>query len=56
MAQKRSKTQIESKLGKDEYIIDQKIIDTTFNENKVKLQIFYNVYENIGEYQTIEGE
>lgn len=56
MALERSKKQIESKLADDEHIIYQKILDTTFDENKVKLEIFYNVYENIGEYQLIEGE
>lgn len=41
-------------LKENEYIINHKIINTNIKENELELKIFFSVYENITEYQTIE--
>lgn len=49
-----SKKKIEEKLNEDEYIKNYKILNKTKNSNSITLNIFFNVVENITEYQEIE--
>lgn len=47
-ALEKAKKQIESKLRKDEYIINQKILLIKTKDSKIILDVFFSVYENIG--------
>lgn len=40
-------------LLEDEYIIDYKVLDSKIIDKGVELKIFFNVLENVGEYQSI---
>lgn len=53
-AMKKSREQMENKLDKEEYIIDEKKLKVNIKESKIVLDIFYAVYENITEYAQIE--
>ena len=48
-----SKKKIEDKLNEDEYVKDYKILNKTKNSDSITLNIFFNVVENITEYQEI---
>lgn len=48
-----SKKKIEDKLNDDEYVKDYKILNKTKNRDSITLNIFFNVVENITEYQEI---
>ena len=50
---KRSDKSINDKLGKDEYIIDKKVLKKNVYSSKIELEIFYKVYENIGEQKEL---
>lgn len=50
MAIVRGKKEIESNLKEGEYIIDFKVLNVSFNENNIELEIFYNICENITDY------
>jgi len=52
-AVKYSKKKIEEKLNDDEYVKDYKILNKTKNSDSVTLNIFFNVIENITDYQEI---
>ena len=43
-------------LKSDEYIMDYKVLKTTTNDNKVIVDIFFTVFEDITDYEIIEGE
>lgn len=44
---------INNSLGKDEYIIDYKVLDSKIIDKGVEMKIFFSVCENIGEYVEI---
>ena len=48
------KEKIESKLNKEEFILDYKVIEKVNNKDSISVKIFYSVVEDIGEYQKIE--
>lgn len=50
---KRSDKGINAKLSRDEYIIDKKVLKKNVYSSKIELEIFYRVYENIGEEQEL---
>ena len=52
-AKKRSYNKIKSKLGKNERVLKQKVIEVSENENYVQVIIFYKIYENITSYGDI---
>ena len=47
---------MEEQLASDEKIIDYQVLKTNIKEDKVVLDIFFTVYENITSYSKIEGE
>lgn len=49
-----SKKKLESNLSNKEYIKDYKILNKIENEDSITLNIFFNIIENITEYQEIE--
>ena len=49
-----SKKKMEEKLKKGEYVKDYKILNKTKHSDSITLNIFFNVVENITEYQEIE--
>lgn len=51
---KYSENKINSKLKKDEYINNYKILNKEIHSDSITLNIFYSVIENITEYQEIE--
>lgn len=51
---KRSERVIKDKLASDEYIIDKKVLKNNKYSSKIEVEIFYKVYENIGEYKEPE--
>lgn len=53
-AEEKGLEKIKTNLKENEYIINHKIINTNIRENELELKIFFSVYENITEYQTIE--
>ena len=55
-ALKRSERVINEKLSSDEYIIDKKVLKINKYSSKIELEIFYKVYENIGEYREVIPE
>ncbi len=58
-AVRRSDKVINDKLNEDEYIIDKKVLKKIASSSKIELEVFYRVYENIGEVrnvETLEGE
>ena len=54
-AKLKSKEEISKRLGKDEYIINQKTLNFSDNGSKIILEMFFSVYEEIGEKRVIEG-
>ncbi len=50
-ALKRSERVINEKLNSDEYIIDKKVLKINKHSSKIEIEVFYKVYENIGEYK-----
>ncbi len=54
MATKRSREEMESKLKDGEYIIDEQKLKVEYEDNKIIVEIFYSVCENITEYRNIE--
>ena len=50
----QANTKMYEKLNEDETVIDYKILKTTIKDDKIILDIFYSVLENITEYQLIE--
>jgi len=50
---KRSDKSINDKLSTDEYIIDKKVLKKNVYSSKIELEIFYKVYENIGEQREL---
>ena len=55
-ALKRSERVINEKLSSDEYIIDKKVLKINKYSSKIEIEIFYKVYENIGEYREVTPE
>jgi len=53
-ASEKAQEQIKNNLKENEYIINHKVINTNIRENELELKIFFSIYENITEYQTIE--
>jgi len=49
-----AKNKMNDKLNDDENIIDYKVLKTTIKEDKIVLDMFFSVLENITEYQAIE--
>lgn len=49
-----AKIKMDNKLNDDESIIDYRILKTTIKDDKVILDVFFSVLENITEYQAIE--
>ena len=49
-------SKINETLDNDEKIIDYKVLNYNVEEDKVILDIFFTVYENITGYSKIEGE
>ena len=47
---------MKSKLNEKEYIIDTKKQKVEENNSKIILEVFFSVYEDITDYQLIEGE
>lgn len=54
-AEEKAISEMTSKLKENEYIINYKILNTNVKENELQLNIFFSIYENITEYQTIEN-
>lgn len=52
-ALEKGQKQIESKLGDDEYLISSNVLSSSCEVDKVVLNVFYTVYENITDYQII---
>jgi len=50
---KRADKSINTKLSQTEYIIDKKVLKINKYSSKIELEIFYKVYENIGEEREI---
>lgn len=46
-------TKIQDSLNKDEYIVDYKVLDSKIIDKGIEMKIFFNVCEQIGEYQEI---
>ena len=55
-ALKKGRSQIESKLDEDEYIISEKQLKVNIKESIIVVDIFYAVYENITGYVEIKEE
>ena len=55
-AEEKAIEQINKNLNEKEYIINYKILNTNIKENELELNIFFSVYENITDYQTIPQE
>lgn len=55
-AQQLGIEKIKSNLKENEYIIDHKILNTKIKENELELNMFFSVYEDITEYETIIEE
>ena len=53
---KRGDKGINASLGPDEYIIDKKVLKKNAYSSKIEVEIFYKVYENIGEKKEIVRE
>ena len=49
-----SKKKMEEKLKEGEYVKDYNILNKTKHSDSITLNIFFNVVENITEYQEIE--
>lgn len=47
---------IKSNLKENEYIINHKILNTNIKENELELNMFFSVYEDITDYETIIKE
>ena len=50
----QAKSKMNDKLKEDEYIIDYQILKTTIKEDKVILDMFFTVCEDITDYVLIE--
>lgn len=55
-AQELAIQKIKNNLKEDEYIIKYNILNTNIKENELELNMFFSVYEDITEYQTINKE
>lgn len=55
-ALKYAEEKMKSKLNEKEYIIDTKKLKVEENNSKIILEVFFSVYEDITDYQLIEGE
>ncbi len=58
---KRSDKSVNDSLDAEEYIIDKKVLKKNVYSSKIEVEVFYKVYENIGEKrviinETVEGE
>ena len=53
-ALKRSELQIKNRLNNDEYIISKKVLKKVVKNDKMYLEVFFKVYENIGVTSNIE--
>ena len=53
-AKKEARNKINLKLGKDERIIDENTLNFYNNGSKIIVDIFFSVYEEIGEEKVIE--
>ena len=47
--------QMKTTLKEKEYIINYKILNTNIKESELELNIFFSIYENITDYETIEN-
>ena len=54
MAMKEAKNKMLVKLKSDEYIISQKALNFSNNGSKIEMEIFFSVFEEIGEKKVIE--
>ena len=55
-AEEKAVEQIKSNLKEKEFIINYKILNTNIKESELELNIFFSIYENITEYETIQNE
>lgn len=55
-AEEKAINQIKNNLKENEYIIKHKILNKKIKENEIELNIFFSVYENITDYETINYE
>lgn len=56
LALEKSRKELENKLDDEEYIINEKQLKADVKDDKVVLEVFYAVYENITGYAEIEEE
>ncbi len=50
-AEEIAEKKIKSRLDNDEYVISKKTLNFTSNESKIKVDVFFKVYENITDYK-----
>lgn len=55
-AEKKSKIKIKESLKNDEYIIKEKVINSTEYEDHINIEIFYKVCEDITDYEDITDD
>ena len=53
-AKELSIEKMKKNLKKDEYIIRNKYLKSKVNENKIEVEMFFAIYENITDYKEIE--
>lgn len=51
----KAKDKISESLNSDEYIIDYKVLNSNIENDKVIVNVFFTVFENITNYELIEG-
>lgn len=54
-ATEKAINQMKNNLKEKEYIINYKILNTNIKESELELNIFFSIYENITDYETIEN-
>ena len=54
-ATEKAINQMKTTLKEKEYIINYKILNTNIKESELELNIFFSIYENITDYETIEN-
>ena len=55
-AEEKAINQIKNNLKENEYIINYKALNTNVKETELELNMFFSIYENITEYETIQNE
>lgn len=46
---------INKKLDEKEYIIDKKVLNLSYKESKIKLEVLYKIYEDITDYKILDS-